>query len=53
MWSGEMRGFALMTSFTLFAIAMTQAVGLTHIDPTAPPAALVKEHLDALRSFGR
>jgi hypothetical protein len=53
MWSGEVRGFALMTSFTLLAIALTQAIGLTHIDPTAPLADLVQEHLDALRVFRR
>jgi hypothetical protein len=50
-WSGEVRGFGLMTSFTLLAIAISQATGLTQFDPTAPFDALVREHLNALASF--
>ena len=52
-WSGEVRGFGLMTSFTLLAIAVAQATGLTQFDPTAPFDAIVREHLNALASFRR
>jgi hypothetical protein len=52
-WSGEVRGFGLMTSFTLVAIAVAQATGLTHFDPTAPFDAIVREHLNAIASFRR
>jgi hypothetical protein len=52
-WSGEMRGFALMTCFTLFAVATAQAVGFSHFDPTARFDLIVREHLEAIRSFGR
>lgn len=53
MWSGEVRGFALMTSFTLLAITVAQAAGLSHIDPAAPIDVLVRAHFGALRTFGR
>lgn len=46
MWSAEMRGFALMTSFALLAIALAQAAGVTHMDPMAPIDVLVREHVD-------
>jgi hypothetical protein len=52
-WSGEMRGFALMTCFTLLAVALAQAVGFSHFDPTARFDLIVREHLEAIRSFGR
>jgi hypothetical protein len=52
-WSGEIRGFALMTSFTLFAIAVAQAIGLTHIDPTASFDALLRAHRDIFSSLRR
>jgi hypothetical protein len=53
MWSGEVRGLALMTSFTLVAIAVAQAAGLSHIDPAAPIDVLVRAHFGAFRTFGR
>jgi hypothetical protein len=53
MWSGEMRGFALMTCFTLLAVATAQAVGFSHFDAAARFDLIVRDHLEAIRLFGR
>jgi hypothetical protein len=53
MWSTEMRGFGLMTSFTIVAIAFAQAAGLTHMDAMAPIEVLVRQHIEVFAGLRR